>query len=216
MDAEGKPILSLQKLQFVYDPLVVLFTPNDLTHKYQLQPKQQILALTNGQIQEGICWRSANVQPYREPPTNVCAQQILPAGAAWTGRTSSTHRTIARSRRRSAPAISECRSTASCRSPGVVYNIEESALARRPDGASFISAVSSTSNMLVGVLFDYDNNDLGTLSPYDPTQSTKGLVFLNGYLGATGYAFSSPDHFDVNDVLPSQVPLLEQIAERHG
>ena len=80
LDVEGKPILSLQKLHFVYDPLVVLFTPNDLTHKYPLQPKQQMLALTNGQIQEAICWRTANVQPQRLPPANISAQQILPAG----------------------------------------------------------------------------------------------------------------------------------------
>ena len=66
--------------------------------------------------------------------------------------------------------------------------------------------------MLIGLLFDYDNNDLGTLAPYDATQSTKGIVFLNGYLSASGYTFSSPDHFDVNDVLPSQIPLLEEIA----
>ena len=70
--------------------------------------------------------------------------------------------------------------------------------------------------MLIGMLFDYDNNDLGTLSPYDSTQSTKGIVFLNGYLSAAGYTFSSPDHFDVNDVLPSQIPLLEQIAGAMG
>ena len=38
-------------------------------------------------------------------------------------------------------------------------------------------------------------------------------MFLNGYLGASGVRFSSPDHFDVDDVLPSQVPLLEQIAD---
>ncbi len=48
------------------------------------------------------------------------------------------------------------------------------------------------------------------------TDTTKGVVFLNGYLGAAGYAFSSPDHFDVNDVLPSQVPLLDQIADTMG
>ena len=30
LDVEGKPILSVQKLQFVYDPIAVLFTPNDL------------------------------------------------------------------------------------------------------------------------------------------------------------------------------------------
>ena len=41
-------------------------------------------------------------------------------------------------------------------------------------------------------------------------------MFLNGYLSAAGYTFSSPDHFDVNDVLPSQVPLLEQIADTMG
>src|SRR5260221_6881 len=80
IDAEGRPVISLQKLPFVYDPLVVLFSPNDLAHKYALQPKQQVLALTNGQIQEGICWRSANVQPQRNPPRNICAQQILPNG----------------------------------------------------------------------------------------------------------------------------------------
>ena len=97
---------------------------------------------------------------------------------------------------------------------GVVYNIEESALANDQTGTEFISAVSSISNMLVGVLFDYDNNDLGTLTAYDPTQSTKGVVFINGYLGASGYTFSSPDHFDVNDVLPSQVPLLDEVG-RH-
>ena len=99
---------------------------------------------------------------------------------------------------------------------GVVYNIEESALSTDQTGTGFISAVSSISNMLVGVLFDYDNNDLGTLTAYDPTQSTKGVVFINGYLGASGYTFSSPDHFDVNDVLPSQVPLLDEVADIFG
>jgi hypothetical protein len=41
-------------------------------------------------------------------------------------------------------------------------------------------------------------------------------VLLNGYLGATGYSFSSPDHFDVNDVLRSQVPLIDQVADIYG
>ena len=72
------------------------------------------------------------------------------------------------------------------------------------------------SNMLLGVLFDYDNNDLGTLDPYTGKESTKGLVFLNGYLSATGYAFSSPDHFDVNDVLPSAVAAARADRRRHG
>jgi hypothetical protein len=81
IDSDGKPILTLQKLHFVYDPLVTLFTPNDLAHKYPLQPKQPVLSLTNGQIREGICWRSANLQSDdRSPPTNICAQQILPVG----------------------------------------------------------------------------------------------------------------------------------------
>ena len=82
LDVEGQPVLSLQKLHFVYDPLAVLFTPNDLAHKYPLQPKQQILALTNGQIQEGICWRTANTLPQRLPPSNINAQQLLTAGPA--------------------------------------------------------------------------------------------------------------------------------------
>ncbi len=35
IDNDGKPVLSLQKLHFVYDPIAVLFTPNDLAHKYR-------------------------------------------------------------------------------------------------------------------------------------------------------------------------------------
>lgn len=50
LDGDGNPVLSLQKLHFIYDPLAVLFTPNDLAHKYPLVPKQRILALTNDQI----------------------------------------------------------------------------------------------------------------------------------------------------------------------
>ncbi|HLZ07969.1 MAG TPA: hypothetical protein VKT80_05225, partial [Chloroflexota bacterium] len=69
---------------------------------------------------------------------------------------------------------------------------------------------------LVAMLFDYDNNELGTLNSYDSTLSNKGVVFINGYLGASGYAFSSPDHLDVNDVLPSQVPMLDQVAALMG
>ena len=70
--------------------------------------------------------------------------------------------------------------------------------------------------MLIAVLFDYDNNDLGDLASPDPNLTNKGVVFINGYLGATGYSFSSPDHFDVNDVLPSQLPLLDQVANLYG
>ena len=216
LDGEGKPVLSLQKLHFVYDPLAVLFTPNDLTHKYPVQPKQQILALTNDQVREGICWRSANVQPQRRPPTNVCAQQILPAGPGMD-RPNIIYSAHNRPVTTSVASGYQGMSVKSVRSvSGVVYNIEESALANDQTGSSLISAVSSIANMLVGVLFDYDNNDLGTLVSYDPDGSTKGLVFINGYLSAAGYAFSSPDHFDVNDVLPSQVPLLEQIAAIYG
>ncbi|SPE36930.1 hypothetical protein SBA3_2530002 [Candidatus Sulfopaludibacter sp. SbA3] len=216
LDVEKKPVLSLQKLHFVYDPQVVMFTPNDLTHKYPLQPKQQMLALTNGQIQEGICWRSANVQPQREAPFNVCAQQILPPGIGMDrpNIVYSKHNravTTANGPGYLGMSVNSFRSVS-----GVVYNIEESALPNDQTATGLISAVSAVSNMLIGVLFDYDNNDQGTLSTYDPDESTKGVVFLNGYLGSSGYSFSSPDHFDVNDVLPSQLPLLEQIASILG
>lgn len=216
LDVEGKPVLSLQKLHFVYDPLAVIFTPNDLAHKYPLQPKQQILALTNGQIREGICWRSANVQDQRNPPTNICAQQILPSGWGMDRPNivySSHNRPVftATAANYMGMSVNSFLSVS-----GTVYNIEEAAMPADQTASSFISAVSSTANMLVGVLFDYDNNDLGTLGTYDPTLSTKGIVFINGYLGASGYNFSSPDHFDVNDILPSQLPLLEQIAGTMG
>ncbi|MBS1854108.1 MAG: hypothetical protein JST11_01990 [Acidobacteria bacterium] len=216
LDGDGKPVLSVQKLHFVYDPIAVMFTPNDLAHKYPLLPKQQVLALTNGQIQEGICWRSANVLPQHLPPTNICAQQILPAGDGMDRPNiiySSHNRAVMTptNPRYMGMSVHNIRSLS-----GVVYNIEESAMVNDQTGAGFVSAVSSVSNMLLGVLFDYDNNDLGTLGSYDETESTKGIVFLNGYLSATGYAFSSPDHFDVNDVLPSQLPLLEQVALAMG
>jgi hypothetical protein len=216
LDSDGKPILSLQKLHFVYDPLAVLFTPNDLTHKYPLQPKQQVLALTNGQIREAICWRTANVQPGRLPPSNICAQQILPDGIGMD-RTNIIYSSQNRAVQTAAGGGYKGMSVNSFISvSGVVYNIEESAMQADQTGSGFVSQVSSTSNMLIGVLFDYDNDELGTLSPYDETQSTKGVAFINGYLSASGYSFSSPDHFDVNDILPCQVPLLDEIADILG
>lgn len=216
LDSDGKPSLSLQKLHFVYDPLAVLFTPNDLSHKYPLQPKQRILALTNGQIREAICWRTANLQPDRLPPSNVCAQQILPQGIGMDRTNiiySSQNRPVqtATSNAYKGMSVNSFISVA-----GAVYNIEESAMQNDQTGSGFVSQVSSISNMLIGVLFDYDNDGLGTLSPYTEGKSTKGVVFINGYLSASGYSFSSPDHFDVNDILPCQVPLLDEIADILG
>ncbi len=221
LDGDGKPILSLQKLHFVYDPLAVLFTPNDLSHKYPLNPKQQVLALTNGQIQEGICWRTDHLQDGRTAPHNICAQQKLPGGWYMDRPNiiySSHNRPV-----KTAPfgIMTKGLSVHSIVSiSGGVYNIEESglstSLSNDQTGGQLISTVSSVSNMLVSVLFDYDNNDNANLLLYDPALTNKGVVFINGYLGATGYTFSSPDHFDVNDVLPSQVPLLDQVADLFG
>ena len=216
IDPDGKPILSLQKLHYVYDPLAVLFTPNDLTHKYAVQPKQRVLALTNGQVREAISWRTANVQSDRLPPQNVCAQEILPSGWGMdrTNIIYSSHN------RPVVTPLSDQYMGMSVNSfisvSGVMYNIEESAMQNDQTGSGFISQVSSVQNMLIGVLFDYDNDGLGTLDPYDETKSNKGVIFLNGYLSATGYTFSSPDHFDANDVLPCQVPLLDEIADIYG
>jgi hypothetical protein len=221
LDGDGKPILSLQKLHFVYDPSAVLFTPNDLTHKYPLNPKQQVLALTNGQMQEGICWRTDHLQDGRTAPHNICAQQKLPDGWYMDRPNiiySSHNRPV-----KTAPfgIMTKGLSVHSFISiSGGVYNIEESglstSLSNDQTGGQLISTVSSVSNMLVSVLFDYDNNDKADLLVYDPALTNKGVVFINGYLGATGYTFSSPDHFDVNDVLPSQVPLLDQVADLYG
>ena len=220
LDVEGKPILSLQKLHFVYDPLAVLFTPNDLTHKYSLQPKQQVLALTNGQIQEGICWRTDHLQDGRTPPHNICAQQELHNGWYMDRPNiiySSHNRPVEiwNGQQTNGLSVNSFVSVS-----GTVYNIEESglstSLSNDQSGGELISTVSSVANMLVAVLFDYDNNDLGDLLSYDPTLTNKGVVFINGYLGATGYNFSSPDHFDVNDILPSQLPLLDQVADLFG
>jgi len=219
VDNNKKPILSLQKLHFVYDSIAVLFTSNDLTHKYTLQPKQQVLALTNDQIIEGICWRSANVQVDRDPPTNVCAQQILSTGIGYDRPNiiySPVNRPVATS---AIPSYQGMSVNSFLSMSGTTYNVEERKLATKlsgppPDqsGAKYINSVSSTKNMLIGVLFDYDNNDQGTMTTYDSGTSTKGLAFLNGYQSSNGYTFSSGDHFDVNDVLKSQLPLLEEIA----
>ena len=220
IDNDGKPVLSLQKLHFVYDPIAVLFTPNDLAHKYALQPKQQILALTNSQIEEGICWRTANVQPQRLPPQNILAQQILTEGIQMdaTNIVYSSHNRPVITASSPTPGYMGMSVNSFISVSGVVYNIEEGALSQSTDqtGTGLISQVAAVSNMLISVLFDYDNNELGSLTDYDETQSTKGVVFLNGYLSTSGYSFSSPDHFDVNDVLPSQVPLLEEVADIFG
>jgi hypothetical protein len=220
LDVEGKPILSLQKLHFVYDPLAVLFTPNDLTHKYPLLPKQQVMALTNGQIQEGICWRTDHVQDDRTPPHNVCAQQVLPDGW-YMDRPNIIYSSHNRPVQTSTQAKYMGMSVNSIRSiSGTVYNIEESgmsnSLSNDQAGGQLTSTVSSVQNMVISVLFDYDNNDLGNLTSYDPDLTSKGVVLLNGYLSATGFSFSSPDHFDVNDVLPSQVPWLDMVADLLG
>jgi hypothetical protein len=220
LDNEGKPILSLQKLHFVYDPLAVLCTPNDLAHKYALQPKQQVLALTNGQIQDGICWRTDNVHDGRTPPRNVCAQRDLPDGWYMDRPNiiySSHNRAVQTSTQTSylGMSVNSIRSVS-----GTVYNIEESGLSSSLSndqvGGQLISTVSSIENMLIAVMFDYDNNDLGDLESYDDILTNKGVVLLNGYLGASGFNFSSPDHFDVNDVLPSQVPWLDMVADIFG
>jgi hypothetical protein len=220
LDNEGKPILSLQKLHFVYDPLAVLFTPNDLAHKYALQPKQQVLALTNGQIQDGICWRTDNLQEGRTAPRNVCAQQDLPDGWYFDRPNiiySSHNRPVQTSTQTSylGMSVNSIRSVS-----GTVYNIEESgltgSLSNDQVGGQLISTVSSIENMVIAVMFDYDNNDLGDLETYDDLLTNKGVVLLNGYLSASGFNFSSPDHFDANDVLPSQVPLLDMVADLFG
>ena len=216
LDGEGNPVLSLQKLHFVYDPLATLFTPNDLTHKYPLQPKQRILALTNDQIREGICWRSANPLPGQLPPHNICAQQILPSGPGmdrpniiyWA-----QNRPVITSTTSSYLGMSIHRILGIS---GTVYNIEESGFGADQTTTSFVSSVSSDTNLVISVLFDYDNDDLGDMTTYDPHSSTRGLVFLNGYLGANGYMFSSPDHFDVDDILPLYGPQLEQVTNIMG
>ena len=216
LDGDGKPVLSLQKLQFVYNAVAVAFTPNDLSHNYLLQPKQRVLALTNGQLREGICWRSAHVQPDRQAPSTITVQQLLtdPWQIDDPNIVYSTH-----NRPVDTPAITGYlgMSVNAIRSvSGTVYNIEETAFSQDQTATGMISQVSSNASLLVGVLFDYDGNELGTMATYDPAASTKGLVLLTGYLGPTGYAFSSPDHFDVDDVLPSQEPLLEQITQSLG
>lgn len=218
IDIEGKPVLSLQKLHFAYDPLVVMFTPNDLVHKYRLQPKEQVLALTNGQILEGICWRSANLQPLQPPPTNLCAQQILPPDEHMDRPNiiySPHNRPLVTSSATDYRGMS-LRSILSI--SGVAYQVEEHALSGDQITSNHVSTVSSASNLLIAVLFDYDNDDHGTLrGATDPgSKTTRGVVFVNGYQSASGYTFSSPDHFDVNDVLPSHMPLLEQMTEVFG
>jgi hypothetical protein len=219
LDQDGKPVLSLQKLHFVYDSLVTLYTPNDLAHKYTLQAKQRILAVSNGQIIEGVCWRSSNPQASgAAAPQNICAQQILPAGPNMD-----RQNIVYLSHNRPVTSVS---STAymgmSVKSiisvSGVAYSVEESALATDQVGSRLVSTVSSVTNLLIAMLFDYDNDDLGTMTSttYSSDKSTKGIVLLSGYSSANGYDFSSPDHFDVNDVLPSQVPFLEQVSEAMG
>ena len=141
IDAEGKPVLSLQKLHFVYDPLVVLFTPNDLTHKYALQPKQQVLALDERPDPGGhLLALGERPAAAATPPTNICAQQILPDGDRHGP---AEHRLLVaqpagRPRRSNADYLGMSVNSFLSVS-GVTYNIEESALQNDQTGTSFIS-----------------------------------------------------------------------------
>ena len=222
LDVDGKPILSLQKLHFVYDPLAVLFTPNDLTHKYPLQPKQQVLALTNGQIQEGICWRTDHLQDGRTPPHNICAQQNLPDGWYMDRPNiiySSHNRPGAdrRTRRRYQGAVGEqlplrLRQRLQHRGIGALH-----VAVQRPDRRQLISTVSSVTNMLVAVLFDYDNNDLGNLDAYDPDAHQQGRGASSTAISARpGTASPARTISTSTTCCPSQVPLLDQMADLFG
>lgn len=91
---------------------------------------------------------------------------------------------------------------------GSTYNIEESAMQADATGSSLISQVSSVQNMLVTVLFEFNK----ALDLTENPVTAKGILFLNAYLNGSGYQFSSPDHFDVDDLLEQQVPLLENVA----
>ena len=227
VDADGKSILKLQKLHFVYDPLAVMVPPNNLTHKYPLQSKQQILALGNDQLREGIVWRTRvnkdTERPDSDSPTNIGVQNRSGNhNFDWPNFVFSSSNIEVDTANGPSKGMSISKFISIS---GTIYNIEERALlpksqnisttgsnsAQASDqaGQDFISAVSSVSNILIGVLFEYDTNDMGLRD----VPTNKGLLFLNGYLDSSGYLFSSADHFDVNDVLPSQVPRLEQTAD---
>ena len=216
LDSAGKPILSVQKLHFVYDPLAVMFTTNDLTHKYPLQPKQQILAMTNGQIQEGICWRSANVAT----PAQPAHEHLRAADPAPRSRHGpAEHHLFAAEPPRPDAGCRRLYGDVGTQDPlpfrrGVQHR--RVGVGERPDRDKL-----HLRRVLGREHADRRAVRLRQQRPRDAVTlrrkgSTKGVVFINGYLGAAGYSFSSPDHFDVNDVLPSQVPLLEQIASVLG
>ena len=210
LDGDGKPILSLQKLHFVYDPLAVLFTPNDLTHKYPLQPKQQVLALTNGQIQEGICWRigqraaAANARRH-----NICAQQNLPGGAVHGP--AEHHLLVAQSAGQDRPFGDADHGDVGAQLPVRLRRC----LQHRGVGALHVAVerpdrrTSFISQRVVGVEHA-DRRVCSTMTtttwPFccsmTPTSPTRASCSSTAISAPTGYTFSSPDHFDVNDVLP--------------
>ena len=139
------------------------------------------------------------------------------AATAWTARTSSTRRTTGRC----ITSVSDEYMGMSVSSflVGLRHRLQHRGVgaSERPDGYEL---------RLAGIVDDEHGGRrpvrLRQRRPrhvrvrFDDSDTTKGVVFLNGYLSAAGYTFSSPDHFDVNDVLPSQVPLLEQIADTMG
>ena len=186
-----------------------LFTPNDLTHKYPLQPKQQVLALTNGQMPRGhlLAYRRT-CSPTGTPPHNICAQQIAARGpvAGMDRRTSST-----RSHNRPVATPTDyattwaCRCTASGRSraPSTTSRSRAFPNDQTAHGLHLAGVVERQHGARRAVrLRQQRPRHAGGLRPGRVDQGRS--CFLNGYLGAAGYAFSSPDHFDVNDVLPSQ------------
>ena len=197
--------------------MAVLFTPNDLTHKYPLQPKQQMLALTNGQIQEGICWRSANLQPQR----TAAAQHLRAAdparpATAWTAPTSSTrsHNRPGRARR-SAPAIMGM-------SVNSFHSVSGDGLQDRRVGACQSDQTGAQLHLRGLLHVEHaarralrlrQQRARDASPPTTPRSQRRAWSSSTATSAPAEYSFSSPDHFDVNDVLPSQVPLLEQIAD---
>jgi hypothetical protein len=103
------------------------------------------MALTNDQIREGICWRTANPLPGQRPPQNICAQQILPEGEGMDRPNiiySAQNRSVITSAT-TTPSYQGMSVNSILGISGTVYNIEESSYGGDQTTTTFISSVSS-------------------------------------------------------------------------
>ena len=110
-----------------------------------------------------------------------------------------------------------CRSKHSYPCPASPTAPRSRRLAERPDRHQLhLAAVSSTTNMTLGVLFEYDNDDLGTFGRSTAPTRPRASCSSTATSARRATASPAPTTSTSTTCCRRQVPLLEQIADIDG